>query len=277
MLLSMCAAEDNSGKKSVSSDTSSGPIPVFALRGSDTGDSISIDQILLIDGGKLHAVPDPCSDSSASHAFDERYFKPGTEYPVIFGGRPKGTVVVKKPEAMDYPVEPHTDAPIKGFTMALAVGSKTLGRESGVRRNPTPAEQTHLEQLAKEIFTSKGVPASSLARMVVDQIAVVDLNHASRIVASIAIERQDKLGPDYNLFVIADPVTGEHSVLWFQHPTKETEGEGLSLIDVLDFDKSGKDRLFVRRALYENYHYEVYGSAQGRWVKEFTSQTFGCL
>ena len=94
-----------------------------------------------------------------------------------------------------------SDVRIQGMTMALAVGSASLVAYGGSRRNPTAIEQKQIEQAAREILTSEGVPTKSL----------------------------------------------------------------------------NGDRMFVRRVFYENDKYEVYKNRDGRWIKEFESEVFGCL
>lgn len=258
------------------------PIPIFALLGPDrgdsvTGDSVTIDPILLIDGREIRPVPNPCTETPALHDFQNRYLKLGTVYPVVFGGVQRGTASVTKLEGADWEVQLNSDVPIQGLTMALVVGSPSLDGHGSSRRLPTASEENHIEQVAKKILTSKGVPSASLTRMRLDQVTATELNHAPKLVAAVEVERADKLGMEYSVFFVADPVSNENSVIWFQHSKGETDAEAVYLIDQLDVEKNGTDSMFVRRVFYENYRYEVYKNRNGRWVKEFTSEVFGCL
>lgn len=253
------------------------PIPVFALLGADQGDSVSIDPILLIDGQEIRPVPSPCSETPALHDFQNRYLKSGTVYPVVFGGMQRGTVSVKELEATDWDVQLNSDIRIQGLTMALAVGSLPLDSHGNPRHRPTASEENHLAHVARKILTSKGVPAASLTRMRLDQITATQLNHVPKLLAAVEVERADKFGMEYSAFFVADPVSDENSLIWFQHPTSETDAEAVYLIDQLDVEKNGTDRMFVRRVFYENYSYEVYKNRKGRWEKEFTSEVLGCL
>ena len=251
-------------------------IPIFALLGSDRGDSVSIDPMLLLDGQEIRSVPSPCNETPALHDFENQYLKPGAAYPIVFGGVRRGTASVTKLEGSDWGVRLDSDVRIQGLTMALAVGSVSLVGSGGSRRIPTPTEQNHIEHVAKEILTSKGVPATSLTRMRLTQITATDLNHSEKLVASVEVERADKLGMEYSLFFLTDPVSNEKSVVWFQHPETETDAEAVYLIDHISAEQEG-DRLFVRRVFYENYKYEVYKYRDGGWMKEFASDIFGCL
>jgi hypothetical protein len=267
-----------SGQQAVRSAQESHPVPVFAVLGSEGSDhAVSIDPMLFIDGVTIRSVPSPCTETPALHDFENRYLKPGTVYPVVFGGVQRGTLSVTKLEGSDWRVRLDSDVRIHGLTMALAVGSASLAGNGGLRRSPTIAEQDHVRQLAKEILTSNGAPAASLSRVRLDQVTATQLNHSLKLIASVEVERADKLNMDYSLFFIADPVSSEKSIIWFQHSNGETDAQALYLIDQLNAGQNGIDRLFVRRVFYENYSYEVYENRDGHWVKDFASEVFGCL
>jgi len=81
---------------------------------------------------------------------------------------------------------------------------------------------------------------------------------------------------EYSLFFVGDAVSDEKSIIWFQQPGGETDAEAVYLIDFLPAEQNG-ERMFVRRVFYENYKYEVYRRGDGRWIREFASEVFGCL
>ena len=269
-------AKEYFGQTSVPPSAKSQPVPIFALLGSDRGDSVSIDPMLFFDGQEIRSVPNPCTETQALRDFEHQYLNPGTSYPVVFGGAQRGTASVTKLEGTDWGVRLDSDVRIQGITMALAVGSASLLGRDGSRRIPTPAEQDHIGRVAREILTSEGVPVTSLPRMRLTQVTAMELNHSMKLIASAEIERTDKLGMEYSLFFVADPVSNDRSVIWFQHPPEETDAEAVYLLDHLDAGQDG-ERMFVRRVFYENYKYEVYKSRGGGWIKEFASDVFGCL
>jgi hypothetical protein len=275
-LLLIVVAPTALGQKQVPVPAKNEVIPVFALLGSDRDNSVSIDPMLLIDGQQIRPVPNPCTETPALHDFESQYLKLGATYPVVFGGVLRGTASVTRLEGEEWRVRMDSDVQINADTMALAVGSPSLGGSSGVRRNPTAAEQKRIEQVASEILTSKGVPAKSLLRMRLTQVTATELNHSLKLIASVEVERSDKLGMEYSLFFICDPVSDEKSVVWFQQPEGETDAEAVYLIDFLPAERNG-ERMFVRRVFYENYKYEVYMRGDGRWIREFASEVFGCL
>ncbi len=237
------------GQKRVSASAKNEVIPVFALLGSDRDNSVSIDPMLLIDGQQIRPVPNPCAETPASRDFENQYLKPGATYPVVFGGAQRGTASVTKLEGDEWRVSMDSDVQIQGLTMALAVGSSSLGGRTGVRRGPTAAEQKHIEQVARELLTGNGVPAASLNRMRLTQVTATELNHSLKLIASAEIERSDKLGMEYSLFFVSDAVSDKKSVIWFQQPKGETDAEAVYLIDLLFAEHNG-DRMFVRRVFY---------------------------
>jgi hypothetical protein len=275
-LLLIVAAPTALGQNKAPAPAKNETIPVFVLLGSDRDNSVGIDPMLLIDGQQIRPVPNPCTETPALHDFENQYLKPGATYPVVFGGVQRGTASVTKFEGEEWRVRIDSDIPINADTMALAVGSSSLGRRSGARRNPTAAEQKRIEQVARELLTSKGVPAKSLNRIRLTQVTATELNHSLKLIASVEVERSDKLGMEYSLFFICDPVSDEKSIIWFQQPESETDAEAVYLIDFLPAEHDG-DRMFVRRVFYENYKYEVYRHGDGRWIREFASEVFGCL
>jgi hypothetical protein len=275
-LLLIVVAPTALGQKQVPTPAQNEAIPVFALLGSDRDNSVSIDPMLLIDGQQIRPVPNPCTETPALHDFESQYLKPGATYPVVFGGVQRGTASITKLEGEEWRVRMDSNVRISADTMALAVGSSSLGSSSGMRRNPTAAEQKRIEQVARELLTSKGVPVQSLSRIRLTQVTATELNRSLKLIASVEVERSDELGMEYSLFFICDPVSDERSVIWFQKPGGETDAEAVYLIDFLPAEHNG-ERMFVRRVFYENYKYEVYGHRDGHWTREFASEVFGCL
>ena len=125
-LLLIASAGTSLGQKQVSAPARNDGVPIFALLGSERGDSVSIDPMMLIDGQHIRPVPNPCTETPALHDFDNQYLKTGATYPVIFGGVQRGTVSVMKFEGEEWQGRVHTDLQIHGLTMALAVGSPSL-------------------------------------------------------------------------------------------------------------------------------------------------------
>jgi hypothetical protein len=276
LLLLIAVSITTHAQKRVSAPARNQGIPIFALLGSERDNSVSIDPMLLIDGHQIRPAPNPCTETPALHDFEHQYLKSGATYPVVYGGVQRGTASVTELEGEEWRVRIDGDVQIHGPMMALAVGSASLGRGTGVRRSPTATEQNHIEQMAKEVLTSNGVPATSLTRMRLTQVTATELNHSLRLIASVEVERSDDSGMEYSLFFLSDPVSDEKSVVWFQQPKGETDAEAIYLIDLLVTEHDG-DRMFVRRVFYENYRYEVYKNRDGHWIKEFASEVFGCL
>ena len=256
------------------------PIPVFAPVSSEHGNGVIIDPILLLSAGKIHPVPNPCDNGRTQTAFDDKYLKSGTHFAVVFGGGETGSVTVGRPDPNfgETIVAVQSGVRIEGLTMALAVGSSGVARKTGLRRNPTADERNLTRQLAEMIFTDKGVKSSAFARMRFGQLTVTKLDFGvPEIVASVEIERPDKLGMEYSLFFTAKPSSKDASVIWYQHSLSETEAEAVYIVDVIDTDRDGANELIARHVFYENYRYEVYKQRNGHWEQAFKTEVFGCL
>jgi hypothetical protein len=254
--------------------------PVFELEESDRGEGITIDPILLLKGKQILPVPYPCEAGPALTQFTDEYLKPGTSYTVVFGGAASGTVTIKSPppNSSDTLVRLNSAVPIHGLTMALAIRPSKVTDRKSARRDPTPAERKHAEELAKMILTDNGVNASIVARLRVDQVAVVEfVPGVPEIVASVAVETEDESGMQESLFFTAKTTSNDHSVIWYQHPQSETDAEAVYLVDFIDLDGDGVNELVARRVFYENYRYEVYKRQAGQWKRVFQTEVFGCL
>jgi len=276
LLLLIVVAATALGQERVSPPAKNDAVPIFALVGSERDSSVSIDPILLIDGQQIRSVPNPCTETPALHDFQNLYLKPGATYSVVFGGIRRGTVFVTKLDGDEWRVHLDSDVRIQGMTMALAVGSAALVAQGGSRRDPTAIEHKQIEQAAREILTSEGVPTESLSRLRLTQATATELDHSRELIASAEIERTDKLNMDYSLFFVLEPLSHKKSVVWFQHSKGETDAEAVYLIDFLVGEHT-RDRMIVRRVFYENYRYEVYQNRDGGWTREFASEVFGCL
>ena len=72
------------------------------------------------DGG-FRPVPDPCSESSALHAFESEYLRPGKTYSLVFGGVTHGNGLgILTRRTSSAPVKLDSDIRLTGLTMALA-------------------------------------------------------------------------------------------------------------------------------------------------------------
>ncbi len=255
-------------------------VPIFELEESERGEAVVIDPILLLKGKQILPVPDPCEPGAALTQFTNEYLKPGSTYAVVFGGAEAGTVSIKAPlpNSADTVVLLDSSVPIHGMTMALAVQHSIVSPPKSVRRDPTPDERKHADEVAKVILTKKGVSASAVARLRVDQLAVVEFAPGiPEIVVSVAVETEDEVGMEESLFFIAKTASDDATVIWYQHPQGETDAEAVYLVDFIDLDGDGVNELVARRVFYENYRYEVYKRQGGHWKQIFQTEVFGCL
>ena len=265
-----------SGRQSPSAVGNSTAVPVFELEESEHGNGVTIDPILLLAAGQIQPVPNPCEEGGARTAFEQQYLKPGTSYTLAFGGVEAGTAIIDRsdPNSSATRVTLHVPTPIKGLTMALAVGSPSVLRRTGLRRDPTTTERNEADLNARAILKSKGVESCAFARLRINQIAVIEFDSGvPETVVSAEIERSDKLGMEYTLFFTVQS-GGKASVIWYQHAVSETHAEAVYLVDAIDTDGDGSSELVARRVFYENYRYEVY-KRRGPWKEIFKTDVFG--
>ncbi|MDQ3374569.1 MAG: hypothetical protein M3521_11865, partial [Acidobacteriota bacterium] len=128
-----------SQKRAQSKQTKANPI-VFAV----LNDGQTLEPIANIENGKLVEKGSSDDAENALKEFVKTYYKPKTNYDLIFGGGVAGKVLVGKPNSNSDCAANLADitttsakAKLKGLIMGLATNSKSKKPGSGVRRLPT--------------------------------------------------------------------------------------------------------------------------------------------
>src|SRR4051794_38696947 len=117
--LSLCSATGLAQKAKKSAPASAKPIVFAVLR-----DGASVEPIAHVNRGKLSAPVNGSDAPTAISSFTRSYYKPGTNYKLIFGSAPAGTIKVKssdpKAECSKNLADVTTSAektPLKGLVM----------------------------------------------------------------------------------------------------------------------------------------------------------------
>ena len=138
---------------------------VFAV----LNDGKTIEPILKLDKGQLVKASDGSDDSAAVKRFSEAYYKPKTQYNLIFGGKVNGTVSVIKndPTAecssnMAEVLTKSSRANLKGKVMALATDLKPAKPTSGTRRLPTFPERDEVNKLVEAEFAKHNISGKKI-------------------------------------------------------------------------------------------------------------------
>jgi hypothetical protein len=93
------------------------------------------------------------------------------------------------------------------------------------------------------------------------------------------VERPDDLGMEYSLFFVSDPVSDEKSknrLSGFRYPRAKLMPKLFISLTYLSPRTMVTGCMFVAFSM-KTTSIEVYKNRDGRWIKEFASDVFGCL
>ncbi len=253
-----------------------------------------IDPIAVVNSGKLAA---PSDEDAKLKAFGNRYYKPRSSYPLIFGGAADGAVTVVKSNIGSECGGPSADVTLRstqakpgGLVMALASNVELKANNKGYRRRPTPAERTEIEKLVRSEFTKNGASAEAVNVLRFHNFTAVDVegDNVPDFVGSYWI------APNANerrlLFFIAEQKTaGDIKIAYSEHSVVTPddimsgelkdleEGRGAELlIDLLDYDKDGVREIFTIGQAFEGNNYYAYKRANGKWTRVFETYNYRC-
>lgn len=264
--------------------------PVFAV----LNDGQTIEPIAYIDNKRLRNAISGSDDQRTVAAFARSYYKPGTNYRLIFGGANSGSVRVRKndprAECTATKAEVTTTAtrtPLKGLVMGLATSAPAKGNRPSVRRRPTPAERSEVEalvtaELAKLKVTGKPLKFHNLTALDLDNDGKaeivgsywVDLTKDSRglmfFIASIGSNGKFSIGfKDYRDYDVSKIMSGEISSV----------DQGVYhelLLDVFDVDGDGVAEIFTYTQGFEGAGFAVYKRAAGKFDRIFEGSNYHC-
>ncbi|MGC2235808.1 MAG: hypothetical protein WA584_06580 [Pyrinomonadaceae bacterium] len=268
------------------------PKPViFAV----TDDGQRAEPIAEVNNGKLVETVDGGAEDSLLKTFAETYYKPKTNYRLIFGGADAGTVMIKSSDTtsecgknMAQTTFNSTKAKLKGSVMALATNVESKG--SGLRRMPTAAERTELEKLVRAEFTKQKISAKVLKTLRYQNLTALDVDNDKNVefvgsywVAPSATTRA-------LLFFIAEKNKNGKYVLAQSKYNLTKQADVMSknikdvddgiyhelLLDALDFDGDGVSEIFTIGSGFEGVSFYVYGREAGKWKMIFEGGNYHC-
>jgi len=280
---------DGQAKRSANAKT-----PIFAV----LGDGTSIEPIGYVDGrGRITPAIDGASARRVLTAFHKTYFAKGKVYPLIFGGKPAGsvTLVSSDPSAecinfLGKVTTNTTRTPLKGNVMALATNAKIAKLGGGVRRLPTAAERAEVEGLVRATYVKNGVPESATANLRSHNLTALDVDSDANaeLVGTYWID----LSPTDRglLFFIAQ--RGADGKYTFGHSeyNKVTQSETMSedikdvdsgvyherLLDIFDVDGDGVAEVFSYVMSFEGAAFNVYKRKSNGWALHFEGSNYHC-
>jgi len=251
-----------------------------------------IEPIAYIANGKL---AEATNSASGQNSFTSIYYKPNTNYTVVFGGAATGKFAVTKSNTnadcstnLAYGTL-QSKAKLNDIVMALATNTK-VPAGPGYRRLPTAAERTEIEKLVRAEFTKQKVPAAMQKDLHYQNLTALDADKDGKaeLVGSywLAPSAKDRR----LLFFIANKdANGKYFFGYseYQHvtPDKVMSGDVKDLdggiyhellIDTLDLDADGTGEIFTIIQAFEGNNFHTFRRQGSKWIKSFEAYNYHC-
>ncbi len=281
-----------SQKRAQSKPTKANPI-VFAV----LNDGQTIEPIANIKNGKLVEKGSSDDAENALKDFVKSYYKPKTNYDLIFGGSLAGKVLVVKSNLnsdcaanLANVTTASAKTKLKGLIMGLATNSKGKKPGSGVRRLPTAVERTEIEKLVRSEFGKEKIASKVLNNLKYHNLTAIDSNNDAEVelvgsywIPTTTTERallffiaeKDKSGKykfgfkEFQTIKQADVMSGE---------IKDLDNGILHelLLDIFDTDGDGISEIFTIGRAFEGNNFNVYKRDKGEWSKILETYNYHC-
>jgi len=257
----------------------------------------ALEPIAFIEKGKLTATVDGSDETAKKKAFGDIYYKTGSKYKLIFGGKENGDVKVTGFDPASEcgsniaSIEVGTERTnINGFVMGLATNMEIKKAGSDVRRLPTRAERNEIEALIREELAKNKVTQDQIRGMKYHNLTALDVDGDGNAeqVGSFWVPLGEK--ERGLLFFIADQA--KNGKYFFSHREfqrkKDTEvmsGEIKALedgiynellLDVFDIDQDGVSEIFTWTQGFEGSSFNVYQRKAGVWKSVFEGSNYHC-
>ena len=266
---------------------------VFAV----LNDGKTLEPIANIENGNLVEKGSSDDAENALKEFVKTYYKPKTNYDLIFGGGVAGKVLVGKPNSNSDCAANLADitttsakAKLKGLIMGLATNSKSKKPGSGVRRLPTAVERTEIEKLVRNEFGKEKIASKVLNNLKYHNLTAIDSNNDTEVelvgsywVPTSTTERallffiaeKDKSGKykfgfkEFQSIKQDDVISGE---------IKDLDNGILHelLLDIFDTDGDGVSEIFTIDQAFEGNNFNVYKRDKDEWSKILETYNYHC-
>jgi len=241
-----------------------------------------LDPVVLMDGKQMVAPPAPNAPAAAQ--FAQKYFGPGKEYPLYFGGERKGTVKVQEAKpvscrALTATVQMAGLEPLQRANFALAVAGEQPAGHKSERRLANPREVQWAASVAQKLFRQhvrrkQAYKLKAIAVLVTD----VDRDGPLELIGTFELAVAGKM---HRLFLVLyntgagyQPLISKYNVA----AATDLKSDKTELfVDQLDVDGWGLDELITRSYYYQGWDYSIYRrDADGIWRKAYTGGGGGC-
>ncbi len=262
---------------------------VFAV----LSDGKMLEPIAYINKGKLEPTANGGDENSIITAFNKMYYKPGTNYRLIFGAADAGTVKVRSSDAktdcaknMAQVTTTGAKTPLKGLVMGLATNAPAKSTTS-FRRKPTAAEKDEIETLVRAEFTKQKLTPKVLRY---HNFTALDLENDGKpeFVGSYWVEI-DRLTRGLLFFIAGRAGNDKYSLGYSEYRAIDQAGvmsgdiknvdEGVYhelLLDAFDYDGDGTSNIFTHVQSFEGAGFNAYSRSGGKWVKSFEGSNYHC-
>lgn len=254
----------------------------------------TLEPVARIQKGRLAAIE---VSGVRQKTFALQYYKPKTNYRLIFGGADAGTVSVAKAaypgECAGNSAESTSSSKavrLSGSLFALATGDSVKLPDAGYRRRPTAAERSIVEDLVRTEMSKQKVSAAALKVLRSQNLTAldVDADGVPEFVGSYWVSPSDKERD--LLFFIARKANAADYGLAYSEFSKVTPGEIMNgdlsamddgtghelLLDVLDYDGDGTAEIFTIGKAFEGNNFYVYKASGDVWKRVFETYNYRC-
>ena len=267
---------------------------VFAV----ISDGERIEPIGEIDKGKLIETIGGDGEEKSLLSFSQNYYKPKTNYNLIFGGAKNGTVTIVSSNPKSTcgknaatVTTQSTKAKLKGLVMGLATNETLIKAVSGLRRLPTATERAEIESLVRAEFLKQSVAASAVKNLKYLNLTALDVDNDKRaeMVGTFWVETAPTTRA--LLFFIADKgANGKYAFGYSEFKTVKQEelmsgseikmiDDGIyheRLLDALEYDGDNSAEIFTYTESFEGSSFYAYSRRDGKWVKAFEGSNYHC-
>lgn len=243
-----------------------------------------IEPFAYVINGKLRNLPDNLDQKR----FDRDYYTNHRQYTLFAGGKPSGSVSVRKNA---FGIQCDSLAAIGDATPPDLISGMRMGLASNAdfpamqytRRAPTDDEMAMALKLAQRIYAQNKAPKAVTTKIRVTNITVFQGANRSILVGSFAANTISKesgydLSVTHAAFLVAEKVgdaTYGATFRWF-HAGEEAEVETQDLVDILDVDGDREPEIITQFGYYEAVEYHVYRKTNGKWVDFYKQFGAGC-
>ena len=261
---------------------------IFAV----VNDGTTIEPIALVEKGELVTGDDNLNNNILA----KTYYKTGSKFDLIFGGVTNGTVAVKRSNigtecggsSASVLVQSQITK-LSGFVMGLATNFPMKGKRSGLRRPPTEAERTEIENLVRNEYRKNKVLTTAYKKLHYYNLTAVDVDNDGTVEmigsywVAPAKNRRDLL-----FFIAEKGPTGNYTFTHSEYssitPKDIMSGDprdldamgGESFLDSLDYNYDGVGEIFTIEKAFEGNNYHVYARRGKQWARIMDVYDYRC-